>query len=146
MKPDYIEIGKRLKEARAFCGFKQQDVADAVNLSVSYVKNTERGIKPSIEYLFMVSYLCRVSIEWLLTGIGSGPGEQQQHPAPPDRRESSPQTQKIEAIFDPDLKQMVDTLKGFMESGDPDLRGWAKIQFKKAFGEQTATVEKKQHA
>ena len=59
----------------------------------------------------------------------------------------SPQTQKVEAVFDPDLKMMIDVLKELMESGDPDLRGWAKIQFKRAFGELSAAAEeKKQHA
>ena len=145
MKPDYIEIGKRLKEARSFCGLRQQDVADAVHLSVSYVKNTERGIKPSIEYLFMVSYLCRVSIEWLLTGTGTGPGEQPT-PANAPASQNSPQTQKIEAVFDPDLKRMIDILKTIMESDNPHLRSWAIIQFENAFKEHCATVEKKQHA
>jgi len=56
-------------------------------------------------------------------------------------------TQKVEAVFDPDLKMMIDVLKGMMESGDPDLRGWAKIQFKNAFKEHCATLDqKKLHA
>ena len=71
------------------------------------------------------------SVDWILTGV-----------------EPEPQTQKVEAIFDPDLKDMIDVLKTLMESGDADLRGWAKIQFKNAFKDYLAMLEeeKKLHA
>jgi len=45
------------------------------------------------------------------------------------------QQQKIEAISDPDLRDMIDILKTLMESNDSDLRGWTKVQFKTSFKE-----------
>lgn len=115
MKPDYPAIGSRLKEARQLQGMTQQELADILGVSVSYVKNTERGLKPSIAYLFSFSDVYSVSIEWLLKGV-------------------SP-TQKVEVIPDPDLKDMIEILTTLMESDDQDLRGWTKIQFQKAFRE-----------
>lgn len=136
MKPDYTAIGTRLKEARNSKGITQQQLADIMGVSVSYVKNTERGGKPSIEYLLVVANECQVSTDWLLIGVQSIPAEQ---------GTSQATTQKIEAIFDPDLKDMMDVLKSLMENGDSDLRGWAKIQFKNAFKEHCAAVEEKKH-
>ena len=59
----------------------------------------------------------------------------------------SPQ-QKIEADFDPDLKDMMALLKRLMHDDDADLRGWTKIQFKNAFKDYLAMLEeeKKLHA
>ena len=135
MKPDYTATGLRLKEARNQKNITQQELADLVGVSVSYVKNTERGGKPSIEYLFSVSEICSVSIGWLLTGVQDV------------QVEPEAQTQKVEAIFDPDLKRMVDVLKELMESDNQNLRGWAIIQFENAFKQQCAAQdEKKLHA
>lgn len=115
MKPDYSSIGLRLKEIRQKRGMTQKEVAEIIGVSVSYVKNTERGLKPSIEYLFSFSNEHSVSIDWLLKGVQP--------------------TQKIEVIPDPDLKDMIDILTTLMGSSNADLRGWTKIQFQNAFRE-----------
>ncbi len=125
MKPNYISIGARLKEARKFNKLTQQKLADMMGVSVSYVKNTERGGKPSIEYLLVVADKCHVSIDWLLTGVENNLDDQTQ-------------TLKKETVFYPDLKMMIDILTNIMQGDDPDLRTWAKVQFKKAFAEYTA--------
>lgn len=85
--------------------------------------------------LVQLSELYGVSIDWILKGEAANEKEH-------------PETQKVEAVFDPDLKMMIDVLKELMESGDPDLRGWAKVQFKNAFKEHCAAQEeeKKLHA
>lgn len=129
MEPDYILIGKRLQDARKASNLTQQALADIMGVSVSYIKSTERGSKPSIKYLFVVANSCHVSFDWLLTGA------------------NTPQQQKNEVIFDPDLKRMIDVLKEIMSSENPHMRSWAIIQFEKAFSEVCATYdEKKQHA
>ncbi|MDR2005907.1 MAG: helix-turn-helix domain-containing protein [Acidaminococcales bacterium] len=69
MTPDYLAIGKRLQEARKKSGLTQQALADLMGVSVSYIKSTERGNKPSIQYLFAVAYSCHVSFDWLLIGV-----------------------------------------------------------------------------
>ena len=113
MKPDYSSVGLRLKEIRQQRGITQKEVAEIIGVSVSYVKNTERGSKPSIEYLFSFSDEYSVSIDWLLKGVHS--------------------TQKIEVIPDPDLKGMIDILTEIMSDPDPRRRAWATIQFEDAF-------------
>ena len=135
MNPDYAATGLRLKEARNKKQLTQKELADLAGVSVSYVKNTERGGKPSIEYLFSVSEICSVSVGWLLTGVQDV------------QMETEAQTQKVEAVFDPDLKRMIDVLKDLMESDNQNLRGWAIIQFENAFKEHCATLDqKKLHA
>ncbi|SCM81393.1 Helix-turn-helix domain protein [uncultured Sporomusa sp.] len=125
MKPDYVVIGLRLKEARNQVKITQQELAAFAGVSVSYVKNTERGGKPSLEYLLSVAEKCNKTIDWLLNRVHS---------------DNKSQTQEVEAIFDPDLKQMVDVLKKLMESDNQHLRGWTIIQFQNAFKEHyTAT-------
>lgn len=135
MELDYIKIGERLKQVRgkmSLTAFGEQ-----LGCSYSYVRNCEHGKKPSLEYLHAIVEFFGISMNWLMYGIG--------HMNLHDN--SAQETQKVEAIFDPDLKDMMDVLKALMESGDADLRGWAKIQFKNAFKEHCATLdEKKLHA
>lgn len=129
-EPDYKKIGERLREIRG--PLSRKAFGDSVGgYSYAYVRDCEAGKKPSIEYLLKISNTYNISLDWLIKGI-----------VPIDTT-----TQKVEAVFDPDLKMMIDVLKSLMESGDPDLRGWAKIQFKTAFKEHCATLdEKKLHA
>lgn len=138
-------LGKRLKLLRG--QVSQEEVATRAGVSQSNLSKLELDkTLPRVEALIALADYFQVTTDWLLLGRGPGPGEQQQPSAPPDQRESSPQTQKIEAIFDPDLKRMIDILKNIMESDNPHLRSWAIIQFENAFKEHCATVEKKQHA
>ena len=130
MKPDYAAIGLRLKKARNLKKITQQQIADSLGVSVSYIKNIERGGKPSIEFLLTVSEMCGTPVDWLLTGD-----------------HANLQTQKVEAIFDPDLKRMIDILKELMESDKPHQRSWTILQFENAFKEHCAAHdEKKIHA
>jgi transcriptional regulator with XRE-family HTH domain len=134
MKPDYVAIGARLKEARTLSKITQQELANFMDVSVSYVKNTERGGKPSLEYLLVVSEKCQVSVDWLLTGVQKENNRD---------IENTASTQKIEAVFDPDLKRMIDILKELMENENKNLRGWTIIQFEEAFKQHCATYDEK---
>lgn len=128
-EPDYKAIGARLREVRG--SLSQTAFGEPIGYKYGYVRDCEHGKKPSLEYLFKVSSYYSVSLEWLLKGISSMDANKP----------------KVEAVFDPDLKMMFDVLKELMESGDPDIRGWAKIQFKEAFKQHCATyAEKKIHA
>lgn len=124
-------LGKRLAFLRERSGLNQQKIADATGVSRSNLSKYEQDkVKPTSDAIVSLCDFYDVSADWLLRG-------------------KDQITQKVEAIFDPDLKMMIDVLKGMMESGDPDLRGWAKIQFKTAFKEQCAAAvveEKKLHA
>lgn len=125
------EIIARLKELRAKTGLSQAKYAQLIGVSPGNISSWESGGSlPGALALRNITKKIGCSVDWILTGV-----------------EPEPQTQKVEAIFDPDLKDMIDVLKNLMESDDPDLRGWAKIQFKNAFKEQCAALdEKKLHA
>ncbi|MEN6412828.1 MAG: helix-turn-helix transcriptional regulator [Veillonellales bacterium] len=124
------EIVNRLKELRARTGLSQAKFAQLIGVSSGNVSNWENGSLPGALALKNIAQKLMCSVDWILTGV-----------------ESSQQIQKVEAIFDPDLKEMFDVLTELMQSGDADLRGWAKIQFQNAFKEHCATLtEKKLHA
>jgi transcriptional regulator with XRE-family HTH domain len=131
MELDYTQIGKRLKEVRG--KLTQAAFGEQLGYGYGYVKNCEHGKKPSLEYLHKITKHYNLSMDWLLYGE--------------DPISSSDAMQKVEAIFDPDLKRMIDVLKELMESDNQNLRGWAIIQFENAFKEHCAAVdEKKLHA
>ena len=117
MNPDYLNIGKRLKEARSSNKLTQQKLADIMGVSVSYIKSTESGAKPSIKYLFAVVETCNVSFDWLLTG-------RQIQCIPPTADDYKFETEEI-----------LDKLRALLNDSDPDMRSWAKVQIKKAFPE-----------
>ena len=129
------EVAKRLKQAREDAKLTVAAVEENTDLSKGNISSWENAkFFPGSWALVQLSELYGVSIDWILKGTVAKSNEQ-------------PQTQKVEAIFDPDLKDMMDVLKALMESGDADLRGWAKIQFKNAFKEHCATLDqKKLHA
>lgn len=131
IKLDIAEIALRLKQARNDKNLTTAEVAKNTGLSSGNISSWENGkFLPSATALALLSDQYDVSVDWILKGNIT----------------MSQQTQKVEAIFDHDLKLMIDVLQSLMLSGDPDLRGWAKVQFKRAFGEQSAaTEEKKQH-
>ena len=117
MEPNYLEIGKRLQEARKSANMSQQDLANLMNVSSSYVKNTERGGKPSINYLFTVANNCSVSFDWLLTGTHTSLDLKQI----PNSNEET--------------ENLLDNLRNILNTADPDIRIWAKVQLQKMFGE-----------
>lgn len=124
-EPNYKDIGIRLKEIRGT--LSQTAFGNSIGYSYSYVKGCEHGKKQSLEYLFKVSATYDISLEWILRGV-----------APINTT-----TQKIEAIFDPDLKRMIDILKDVMASDSPHMRSWAIIQFEKAFADHCAAADEK---
>ncbi len=75
----FMSMGKRIKQARLALKPKmtQQQLADAVGVSRPAVTQWETGETKSLdgENLLRVAKELRVSPEWLLDGIGSGPGE-----------------------------------------------------------------------
>ncbi|MEN6385587.1 MAG: helix-turn-helix transcriptional regulator [Phycisphaerales bacterium] len=128
-----LEVNERLKFIRKYYDMTQKEFADAVGLSQGNVSGIEKGnFKPSIDTVISTCEYFGLSTEWLL--LGKGPG--------PDGIEG--QTQNIEAKADPDLKQMYDVLKNLMQNPDSNLRGWAIVQFQRAFGEYCVTGEKEQ--
>ena len=119
MSFDFVSIGKRLKEARLQQNLKQQQLADLLGTSVSYVKNVERGSKPSLSYLQTVVENCHVSYDWLLTG---------------SKTLFSDQSNQSVNIAD-DKQKILEVINKLLDDDDPDIRSWAKVQIKRAFPE-----------
>ena len=124
-EPNYKGIGLRLREVRG--ELSQTAFGEPLGYKYGYVRDCEHGKKPSLEYLFKVSNYYSVSLEWLLKGL-----------VPIDDKK-----QKVEAMFDPDLKRMVDILIELMENDNQNLRGWAIVQFETAFKQQCAANDEK---
>lgn len=67
---DYQAIGSRLHEARQAKNITQQELAQLVGVSTSYIGHLERGIKRGS--LDAMAYICQeldISMDFLLTGI-----------------------------------------------------------------------------
>ena len=123
MELNYKEIGKRLKEARTNAKLTQQALADIMGVSVSYIKSTERGAKPSLKYLQTVVDSCHVSYDWLLKGVNNYT------------------LSNITTIEDIE----VDYIKKLFDSALKEKKYWAIEQFKYAFKDFINEYEKKQH-
>lgn len=85
---------------------------------------------PGAWALVQLSELYGVSIDWILKGEVVKSNEYLL-------------AQKIEAISDPELEDMIAILKNLMASTDSDLRGWTKVQFKTAFKEYYGAHDEK---
>lgn len=117
MELDYQNIGKRLKEARIASKLTQQALANFMGLSVSYIKTTEHGNKPSLKYLFTVVEHCHVSFDWILTG-----------------NENVCSSKKLIGQRD-ETEVILAKLQELLNNEDSDIRVWAKVQIKKSFAE-----------
>lgn len=66
---NYAGLGKRVKAARNRCGLTQQEAAEKLRCSISFLGHIERGTrKASVETLFRLSQVMRVSLDYLLYG------------------------------------------------------------------------------
>lgn len=142
MALDYKQTGKRLKLVRG--RLTQEVFATSLGVSASYVKKTELGGKPSLKYLANIAAGYGVSLDWLLLGDepAKSTGVAIIHPKVVSENNAQYHTpvkqQNPSMADDPELEEMVKTLREIMNSGDPDLRSWGKIQFRHAFDSYTA--------
>lgn len=68
-------IGERIQSARGFKRMKQQDVADALGVSVQTVSNWEHGRRcPDADSIRQMCQLFNVTSDWLL-GLANSPYE-----------------------------------------------------------------------
>jgi len=64
---DYHRIGKRIQELRKHRGYTQEALAEAADLSASYLSHIERAAKKaSLESLVRLAVALETSVEWLL--------------------------------------------------------------------------------
>lgn len=69
-------IGERFKQLRQFYQMNQTTFSKAIHVSQGTLSDIEKGkFTPSVETVLSVSGYFRISTDWLLQGIGPGPGE-----------------------------------------------------------------------
>ena len=69
MSPDYSVIGRRIKELRQKEKMKQEDLADALDVSVAYMSRIERGNSEiNLKRLTQIAEILKVSPGYILTG------------------------------------------------------------------------------
>lgn len=86
---DYVDLGKRVRKQRQLIGLTQQELAERIGVSTSFVGHVERGTrKASLETLVALSNALGVSVDYLLAGsLQDGPDEEDASAAmDPNRR------------------------------------------------------------
>lgn len=64
---DRIILGRRLREERLHCGMTQEQVAEYINVSTTYVGLVERGERSvTLEKLILLARCFHVTIDYLL--------------------------------------------------------------------------------
>lgn len=64
---DRIALGKRLREERLHCGLTQEQVAEYINVSTTYIGLVERGERSvTLEKLILLAECFHVTIDYLL--------------------------------------------------------------------------------
>ncbi len=133
-------VAQRLKTAREAARLTIAAVAENTDLSKGNISSWENAkFFPGAWALVQLSELYGVSIDWILTGSTSTIINMDALPAI---------NKKVEAITDPDLKEMVDVLTEMLESDQQHLRSWAILQFQNAYRDYLAMrdAQKKLHA
>lgn len=65
---DYVAMGKRMKMRRRAKKLSQEEMANAVQISISFYGNIERGTRvPSVDTLVAIANVLEVGIDYLLT-------------------------------------------------------------------------------
>lgn len=69
MSPDYIVIGRRIKNTRKEQRLTQEELADKIDVSVAFMSRVERGTgKINLKRLIQIAEILNVSPGYLLTG------------------------------------------------------------------------------
>lgn len=67
---DLREIGKRIQNRRKQQGYTQEQLAEAMNVSIQMISNLERGNKAiRIDNLIKLSRILSISTDYILTGV-----------------------------------------------------------------------------
>ena len=115
-KDDTDTIGKRLKLLRKNLNLTQKEFAASVGISQGNLSEMEKDkFSPSYDTLILITKQYKISADWILTGENV--------------------TYKNEFAGNPEIEEMHEVINKVMSDPDPEIRTWAKIQFRKAFAE-----------
>lgn len=80
---DYVDMGKRVRKQRQLIGLTQQELAERIGVSTSFVGHVERGTrKASLETLVALSNALGVGVDYLLAGSLQSSPDEENPPAP----------------------------------------------------------------
>lgn len=129
---DFSSFSPRLRSLIKENKLTQVELSKKLGISKYALNNYVNGTRlPETTILYSLSSFFGKSMEWLLTGEENFTNVQQ----------------KSETVFDPATRDMIDAVKLMMNDPDPDIRAWAKIQFRRTFADYlNAAAEKKEHA
>ncbi len=70
---DYIDLGRRVRKQRIALGWTQEELAEKVGMSTSFIGHVERGSrKASLETLIAIANAMEISTDYLLAGSLNG--------------------------------------------------------------------------
>jgi len=127
---DFLGFSVRLRQVIEETNLTQVEVAKRLGISKHNFTNYLHGRVPETTILYALSRYFDKSMEWFLVG---------------DCTEN-----RINVRFDNEdsndceLQEMINVLSQLMKSNDPDLKGWAKVQFKLAFGDYLKKLEQEE--
>ena len=106
---DYVDMGKRVRKQRQLIGLTQQELAERIGVSTSFVGHVERGTrKASLETLVALSNALGVGVDYLLAG----------------RLQSSPDEENPSGAMDPNrrlvIREILSTLQEHLSDWSPD--------------------------
>lgn len=66
-EPDFCRIGKKIKEKRMSLGYKQEYVAEILNVNPSHISNIECGrANPSLTLLIKIADILKCSVDYFI--------------------------------------------------------------------------------
>ena len=73
MKINYGRIGRQIRDIRCAKGLTQEELAEMINVSTSFISKIERGIRhPGLETMISIASALGTTIDVLLIGNQSG--------------------------------------------------------------------------
>ena len=106
---DYVDMGKRVRKQRQLIGLTQQELAERIGVSTSFVGHVERGTrKASLETLVALSNALGVGVDYLLASS----------------LQSSPDEENPSGAMDPNrrlvIREILSTLQEHLSDWSPD--------------------------
>lgn len=69
---DFTDIGRRIKDHRKAKGLKQSDIAEMLNVSVSYISQIERGVEEvSLKRLDEIAIVVGATLDSLVSDVNA---------------------------------------------------------------------------